>query len=358
VIGDARRTPVDRAARATWRAVALALGGCLAASLLLLASEYAYRFYRLGSLRLRPVQLVEDSLLVYRLNPASEDVRNGFRGAGPPSDRRGGVLVVCLGGSTTYGHRLPARRAWPHVTQGLLLALGVRAWVLNAGVPGYGSRQLLLRYRSEIAPLAADVVVIYEGWNRTGALRDPDGMDPFGIAGPGQGAFGRLVAALGPHSLLLQHAATPFALRRRARRARWHPDRFQATWEADMDSLVGEAAARGQRPVVVLYPSLYHQGMTAGDLEAYRGRGWQGRPFAPEMLQEIAEKHAALRRIAALRGALVADVAAALDTVRGPARAELFMDEWHLSVAGNRRVAELVAAELVNAVPDPLKTPD
>jgi lysophospholipase L1-like esterase len=337
--------PVSGTWQRTWRAANLLLAGCLAAAIIAVGAELAYRLARTGTIHLVPLQYVSDSQLVYRLNPALPEQRSGFRGGGPDSRERGAALVICLGGSTTFGHAVPAVFAWPHLTGDALLRAGLVARVVNAGVPGYGSRQLLRRYRAEIARLSASYVVVYEGWNRTGPLLDPAAWNPFAVTPP---PFGDWLTAVASHSLLVRDAVQPFAEHVLVEAGRWRPDRYEGAWEADMDSLVSDIAAHGQRPMVVIYPSLYHEGMTATELAAYRGRGWLKRPYDPGMLAEIRAKHLALRRIAHVHAATVIDVEAALDTLRGAARLALFLDEWHLSVAGNRRVAELVAGAILS----------
>jgi lysophospholipase L1-like esterase len=297
------------------------------------------------------MQWVSDSLLDYRLNPAPDDVPGGFLGQAPPRPRREGLLVICLGGSTTYGHGLPWRKAWPHVTQGIVRARGTQAFVINAGTPGYGSRQLLRRYQLEIAALAPDYVIVFEGWNRTGILVDSSSWVPFGARGSSR--LTRVIRAAAVHSLMIRAASTQLARRRTVATAAFKPDRFQSVWEADMDSLVRVITAHDQHPLLVIYPSLYHENMTATDLQAYAGKGWKSRPFDPRMLDEIRDKHAALRRIARERRAGVIDVQGAIATLHGAERAALFFDEWHLSVAGNHRVAELVAETLTGAPGNP-----
>ncbi len=325
------------------------LSGC--ASLVVLA-ELGYRFATTRSFKILPTYFEPDSVLRYRLNRNRPDFHSGFRGEGPPADRAGGTLVVCLGGSTTIGHGVAADSAWPHLTQDSLRAAGVRSWVLNAGVNGYGSRQLLRRFQTEVAPIGPDYIVVFEGWNRVGTLVDPEAFTPFS-----QGLVARIVTKLAPYSLLIRDAAAPFARRAVVRVGQWRPDRFEEVWEADMDSLVRQIAAHGIRPMVVVYPSLYHDGMTAGDLEAYAAKGWLGRRYDPGMVAEINEKHAALRRIAMARGAGLIDVEGALDTIRGQPRRALFLDEWHLSKTGNRMVARMVAAALLADLSDRRRPP-
>jgi lysophospholipase L1-like esterase len=332
----------SRTGTRSWREGLLLFAALIACALLLGLTELGYRFFKTGSFGLSPVRFIPDPVLVYRLNPALPQFRTGFRGEGLPADRTGGTLVICLGGSTTLGHGVPVDSAWPRLTRDSLRGAGERSWVLNAGVNGYGSRQLLRRFQTETAAMDPDYVVVYEGWNRVGRLVNPDAFSPFR-----KGFMGHVVTSLTPFSLLVRDVARPFAQRALARVGKWRPDRFQSVWETDMDSLVAQIADHGIRPVVVVYPSLYHAGMTAADLEAYRGKGWLGRSYDPGMVAEIQEKHNALRRIAAARGAVIVDVQAALEPVHGQPRRALFLDEWHLSPAGHHVVARLVAAALL-----------
>lgn len=335
--GDGPQPPSGR--RSGWlMAATLAIGLALLV-VGLVTVEVGLRLFRRHTLTLSAPKFVPDPVLGYRLNP--DLFSTSFLGEGVPSERHGRAVIVCLGASTTFGHVVGAAQVWPGVMRDTLRALNVAAVVVNAGVPGYGSRQLLLRYRSQIAALRPDIIVVYEGWNRTGILRDSSAWEPFGIGAAGP--MDRALLALAEHSQLAREVLGTLYRRRQLALAGWRPDPFAAAWEADMDSLVREIAAHGQRPMVVLYPALYHDGMSSADLSLYAPKGWKGRRFDRGMLVEIRAKHAALRRIAATEGTVLLDVDSAFAGLHAQQRTDLFLDEMHPSAAGHARIGGLAA---------------
>ena len=314
-------------------------------------AELAYRYRELGSLRLPAPMFVPDPDLLYRLNPAIPGFAGGFRGQQGRIAAGAALHVICLGGSTTFGYHVSVDQAWPHVVRTTLEARGIRSDVINAGVNGYGSRQLLIRYRRDLATLQADFVVLYAGWNRTGALVDTGEWVPFDIAYPRDGPVRRALLVLCRHSFLLSHVLQALAERRAAaNKTVWSMDRHHETWVEDMRALTRDIAAHGQRPVLVVYPSLYHDGMTTGEVAGYRDLAWEGKAFRPDMLTEIDRKQAAIRQIAAETGAVLIDIQAAFAGIIGPARRALFLDTMHLSVLGNLQVGRLIGTALAEQV--------
>lgn len=95
----------------------------------------------------------------------SHDAR-GFRGEGfDDVAPEGRLRIACVGGSTTYGHDLPWREAWPAQLEALLREEGLDVEVINAGVPGWVSRESAMSLEERVLPLEPDVVVIYQGRN-------------------------------------------------------------------------------------------------------------------------------------------------------------------------------------------------
>lgn len=86
--------------------------------------------------------------------------RDGFRGP-ELNPNHSSLRILMLGDSVTFGGKL---LTYPQVVQKALAARGKDIEVINAGVEGYSTRNLLLelqRYR-ETAP---DIVTIFIGWN-------------------------------------------------------------------------------------------------------------------------------------------------------------------------------------------------
>jgi lysophospholipase L1-like esterase len=319
-------------------------------------AELAYRFYERRSFAMPAAQFVSDPVLIYRLNPAYPGQPRSFRGKAPGSEPGASLRVLCLGESSTYGHAVGDREAWPAVTETELRRRGIAAEVVNAGVPGYGSRQNLLRYERELAPLDLDYVVLYIGWNRTGALVDSREWVPLGISRSGDSLVRRTGTWLGGHSLLFRHGFTGFVARRERVDPLAHKDEgfrmdpYHAVYREDLGALVRSIKAHHQRPVLIVYPALYREGQTADEVRAFAPRLWEGRPFDERMLEELARKHEAIRAVAREADAALVDVQAALDGYRGAGRTALFMDEMHPTVEGNRVIGTVIADALTALV--------
>lgn len=339
----AKAPPSFRALRLYLMAGLLVLTALLS---LCLVVEAGHRYNNHGTLALPSATWIPDPDLLYRFNPEGNEP--GFRGKIPRSRQPGLSRIVCLGGSTTYGHALKPSDAWPAQVEDQLGDLGRNVEVLNAGVPGYGSRQLLARYRKQLRDLRPDWVLVYEGWNRTGALVDPEGWVPPSIPPRSGGIAQRAYLALLRHSSLLQSLA--FKFDRGLQKPPWNfslpLDPYHDVWVADMTTLVDEIKASGQRPVLIQMAGLLHPDMTAQEKAAYEPKLFHGRRLTPLMLTELERKQDAIRAIAWSRFIPLIDPERALRQLRGPERIALFMDEMHLTIRGNQAVAKLIAEEL------------
>jgi len=327
------------------------LFGLAAGVLIAVPLEFAARYVKSRSLRLEPATWVADPDLIYRLNPSNPEFPCSFRGKPPGAMKDPEALAVCLGESTTYGHDVTEWEAWPRVTERVLRSHGVRAEVVNAGVPGYGMHQLLLRYRREIAALQPDFVVVYAGWNRTGALVDSLEWVPFGITRPGDGQLRRAQLWLAGHSLLFRKALQYLAAERSEWLSpEWVIDPYHETYVEDLRALATEISARHQRPVLILYPALYYEGIAQEEMSTYEPMLWERRKLKPEMVAELQRKHAAIRGVARETGAALIDVQEALAGLHGQERMDLFTDEMHLTARGNRKVGQIIGDALADII--------
>ncbi len=336
---------------------AVALAPLLVAVVVLLgiAGELSVRFASEGSLRLEPTVFIPDSELIYRLNPIHPDSLGGFRGgldenpAGAELDSSPGndLLVVCMGGSTTYGHGVEVEQAWPAFLSKALAERGLEARVVNAAVPGHGTGQHLTRYPREIAPLMPDLVVIYAGWNRTGAAFDPEEWVPPGLARPGDGMIEKLLKALGQHSLLVRKVAhRVYSRKLAAEDPKWSPDPLRVDYREQLERLVRMISEEGTKVALVVYPAFLYPGIPDSEIEVFAGQFFNGRSYDPRMQEEVQSKHTAIRETAVATGAWLVDVSNELATIRGEARHRLFLDELHMSVEGNRVTGAAIAEAL------------
>jgi lysophospholipase L1-like esterase len=105
--------------------------------------------------------------LPFVLNPDFEGHNAlGFRG-GPAEARKkpGAHRIVCIGASTTYGNLADPNDSYP-AALGRLVKDRPGAWeVLNGGVPGWTSTEILVNFALCVLPLEPDVVVLQPGRN-------------------------------------------------------------------------------------------------------------------------------------------------------------------------------------------------
>lgn len=150
--------------------VAFAVGFALATGELIAR----YRVRRVWSAEMRHTMLADGARtgryihhaeLGYLPRPDYDDHNSsGFRGEELEATKPPGRLrVVCLGGSTTYGPS--AQTAYPAILENLLRQRGVDVEVVNAGVPGWTSRESRLNFERRIEPLDPDLVIVYHGRN-------------------------------------------------------------------------------------------------------------------------------------------------------------------------------------------------
>ena len=327
-----------------WRAL---LGGIAALALFCAADELLFRYIKNHALGLPTATWVADPDLIYRLNPANSDTPGSFRGKAPAAKRPGCIRIVCIGGSTTYGHGLSSEETWPAALERALRQKGLAAEVINAGVPGYGSHQNLVRYRRDIAALGADLVLVYEGWNRTGALVDPAGFVPYATPRPGDSWSDRSGRFFARHSLLLQS----FVIRSRWQKQKapvgeWSADPYQQVFIKDLTTLVQCAQSHGQKTALILYPALFYAGMTRGEEERFSPLLWDAQAYRPEMLSELERKHTAIRQVAASTNSLVVDAQVAFAGLHGADRKAFFLDTEHLNASGCKKLAAVLCDRL------------
>jgi lysophospholipase L1-like esterase len=307
------------------------------------ALEFTYRLINRHSFSLALPTWAPDPDLLYKLNPADPQYPESFRGKAPVPTRHAAYRIVCLGGSTTYAHALKAEEAWPAVLERTLKARGIDAEVINAAVPGYGSRQLLLRYRRDIVPLHPDFVIVYEGWNRAGGLVDPGGFNPprNTMAGAEQYPERTIKAFLLRHSLIVQKIYTGLNVRREG--STWSVDAYPNVFIEDFTKLMEEIKEHNSQPVLILYPALYFRGMTAEEQASFGKMLWLHRTYQPDMLTELENKHGAIRAIAEATSTPMVDLSGNFSATRGEGRKKLFRDEMHMSVRGNQQAGEFIA---------------
>lgn len=275
--------------------------GMIIAVFCAIVCEYTYRILKLGSFSMPVETWIVDDDLIYALNPEAPDSPKSFREKTPGSDKDASVRAICMGGSTTYGHGVFANEAWPSVVEKVLQSQGIHAEVINAGVPGYGTRQQVIRYQRDIVPAKPDIVILFLGWNGTGALLNPSGCVPGSVARPGASQIRRLWIAIARHSLIFQDLVDAT----RTVRVQVFEGGYQYNIENQMDvfvadtkTLVREILAHNQTPLLVIHASMYYSGITRDELLLVEPKIWNKLPYDPVLLKELDRRQTVLRTIA------------------------------------------------------------
>lgn len=236
----------------------------------------------------------------------------------PPGRRR----VACFGDSITFGYDVHDDETYPARLQQALAGRSVD--VLNAGVNGYTSHQVLARFRQVVPAVQADVATFCVGWNdrverpvddRTYAQRVRAAMAV-------EGVLNRL-------SLYRAMARVYVALVAPAPPSNENdvPRVSPAQYQENLTTLVRECRARGVAPVFIALP---HRRRPEGETERDRKC-----PYPPLFLALARREGVAIVEVPEL------EIEAPL-----PGNAHYFLDSLHLSVEGNLLLARELARVL------------
>lgn len=143
---------------------------CVAAALTEIGARVLVRI-RYDPERLRSLTTVEDHrdkyeqhrVLPYVLRASVKKHNSrGWRGPEFSVPKPPGIFrIVCVGGSTTYGTETSHVR----FLEEQLRAAGHHVEVLNAGVPGWTSRESLVNFELNVLATQPDLVIVYQGRN-------------------------------------------------------------------------------------------------------------------------------------------------------------------------------------------------
>ncbi len=96
----------------------------------------------------------------------------GFRGDELGEKKEGEVWIVCVGESTTYDSDIEDwEKAYPAQLERYLNEKGVKVKVINAGVDGWTSFEILLDFMFRISKFPVDIIIYYGGLNDIGQTR-------------------------------------------------------------------------------------------------------------------------------------------------------------------------------------------
>ncbi|MGC9053316.1 MAG: SGNH/GDSL hydrolase family protein, partial [Candidatus Hydrogenedens sp.] len=90
----------------------------------------------------------------------------GFRGEELSNKKEGEIWIACLGESTTYDSDLECwEKAYPAQLERYLNEQGIKAKVINTGVDGWTSFEILIDFNLRVSRLPIDIIIYYGGFN-------------------------------------------------------------------------------------------------------------------------------------------------------------------------------------------------
>lgn len=305
---------------------------------------------------LAPNQTYRRDGFTYRVGP------HGLRGDPPKTPKPQGLLrIAVMGGSSVFDFRVGT--SWPERLQAKL-RIG-RVEVVNAGIPGFSSREVVPFFERKIAAYSPDVVVLYAGWNdvkymkafrravelRPYPTRAPGATDPYAwltaprpirnwLALPVLWSKVRLRAGL----VAENSGAGPLVAPRAAKTTTAAPPAWGSSagveyWKDNLRRFVRVTRAAGAAPVLVAEATLYDSSTSAED----RARiAYEYVKLSHEELVEVTEVMARASREVAEE--LAVPWIDPRPQVTG--RSEYFHDHVHLSEAGSEALAEALAEAL------------
>jgi lysophospholipase L1-like esterase len=318
--------------------------------------------------------------LEYRLRPGARlghvaiNAR-GFRG--PEVTMRpatGTTRVIALGDSCTFGTYAyagadgsgkesravtePLPHSFPAQLEARLNGDGRsrRYEVMNAGVPGYASRQAALWFVSELAEYRPDIVIVYLGWNDLNNAFAPRWTERWARYDGwrrmlAEHAWGRgfvqltrrsaIIEALydGHHSLRNRQGAVAGGRRELADLVLTGKAQSATRILRDNIGVIIEAAKRhGIAPVIVTIPTAVTPRLGADVVRRLDRQGrWADRAAMWTAWQAT---NAMIRGATGAHGGVLVDLA---DTFQSLDTAALFSDDNHPNPAGARQVAAVLA---------------
>ena len=124
--------------------------------------------YSRNEIRQRTARLSGMPFVEYGLTPGfPTQSQQRFRGPEILVRKSPGVFrIIALGGSTTYGDHIDRwEDAYPAQLEHTLRERGHVVEVINAGVPGYSSWEMLIAFELRLVDLEPDLLLVYEGIN-------------------------------------------------------------------------------------------------------------------------------------------------------------------------------------------------
>jgi len=278
-----------------------------------------------------------DDTLIYKINPIYKGVHGkhyrGMREAYFEEDKGDKVRIVCLGGSTTYGHaQFDRSKVWPEILECLLNqeSDNLEYEVINAGVPGHGSSNLLARLEKKLLCLKPDLIIIYTGWNLAGSVKSKYAWVPDNIYYTKQPILKRLNNFLVDNSIWYIKMKEFLTARSKPERSTRMEEIINKIYKSelsilqdDLVQMIGLCKNNAIVPVIIRYPS----------------RDYDYRRYADTI--KLIEKTASQNDVHLI------DCSHYFEFLDEDERAQYFVDIAHFSDKGHEKIAEIIYSALI-----------
>jgi lysophospholipase L1-like esterase len=260
-----------------------------------------------------------------------------------------GLTIVALGDSCTFGagdgvHGYPALLARRLATR----AGGAeRVEVVNAGISGLDTRQVMRRLDSRVAPLRPDVALVYVGWNDL-TRKSPLAQGDLGWRGDLVAALDRLWAVRAARKAVFQILRPRLATPRTGPESRSGRFRYYVPvrYAEDLRRLVARVRAIGAEPVLLTLPTPLRPDATEAQIRRARitfPSVW-GTYAVGDFLDLLAAHNLVIRQVAREADAPLVDLAGALGA--RPDAFRYFHDTMHPNDRGMEAIAVLLETSL------------
>lgn len=273
----------------------------------------------------------------------------GFRGPEFSIEKSEGVFrIVTMGDSCTFGV-VGTGAAYPAKLQNLLNTSGaydcpLTYEVINAGVEGYSTWNVLQRLRKEVLPLKPDLVMVYVGWN------DLYAFDPENPSNPArkESFFNQLLS----HSYVLRVMARlvywevkPILERTTQEREIIYQEFIPVEFIENYHQIIRTCQDNDVEVVILTMPSL----LGAEDWEDKTDTlHFPHFTSDPKLLTLLWRKYnRIIRQIAAEENVPLIDLAKEMEALSG--ESEYFFDTLHYYEDGHEKVAEIISGQLRKA---------
>ncbi len=273
---------------------------------------------------------------------------DGFKG-GKIDKSHSRVRILTIGDSTTFGF---GSRGYPRDIERSLAGNGISAEVINGGVEGYTTRNVLFEL-DRYLKLNPEIVTIYIGWNSLFA------HDPFG------NWFVRNIRTVHFFSevfrIIERTRMTPVEYAMKEYKRVLRPDqnsvelnrldKYEITYMWRLEKIVTAFNAIGTRVVLVTLPGLFTMDEEPSSLSLEKGHlpEFTDNPFVFAKL--TAGYNNSLKKLALEKGVTVIDLAKWSSKTLIP-REKYFSDSVHMTSEGLNLVGSFMAKQLEEMVED------